>query len=909
MNPACFKPRKRETTIEFPVKTLILGDVDNLRIRAAACWLMVAAFINMAAQPLRASAIDYYTRQTGWVDTMLKTRSALLTAKLSDRDKADGADRVWFRMQEDFPMQWDWILQDGGQDFKRWFGSADGSVQAKELARKAISELGDAGHPLARDLEKFAREPAAAKPGRLLELYAQACELRRQQRLQTVLATAPRVVFTKHRTLRPSFFAYTEGQSDAQDERHFVPGAELCLLEMNGLYGQVRTLVADPTGAIRDPAVSWDGTRVVFAWKKSLNDDDYHLYELDIGANQVRQITSGVGVADYEPAFLPNGDLIFASTRCVQTVDCWWTEVSNLYTCNAEGRYLRRLGFDQVHTVYPQVLDDGRVVYTRWDYNDRGQVFPQPLFQMNPDGTGQTEFYGNNSWFPTTIAHARGIPGTGKVMAILCGHHSSQAGKLAVIDPSLGRQENSGVQLIAPVRETPAERIDSYGQTGALWQYPWPLNERECLVTFAPLGWDRPERRRGDADFGIYWMSADGRRELLAWDKRYPCSQPVPLAGRPSQTPQVNRLDYGKSTGTYHLQDVYAGPGLAGVPRGTIKKLRVVALDFRPAGIGHNSSGGPGGGALISTPIAIGNGAWDVKTVLGEAQVYEDGSALFSVPAQTPVYFQALDEKGRMVQTMRSWSTLQPGEYFGCVGCHDHKNAAPPTEAPLVSLAMKAGPQALEPFYGPARGFSFPKEIQPILDRHCVQCHKDRASLTELALGNSRTLPLKRSSSPRTTGEGSHDEPAFSLLGETTTDPAAKRKWSDAYLILTRSLADKTENEVMAFRGDSEGRIVNWISSQSVPTPLPPYSGGSARSDLLPLLEKGHGGVKLAREELEKIACWIDLVVPYCGDFQEANAWTAEEIKKFERYSEKRLRMQEIEKANLREFLAETQPK
>jgi hypothetical protein len=456
---------------------------------------------------------------------------------------------------------------------------------------------------------------------------------------------------------------------------------------------------------------------------------------LDVASNQVVQVTSGLGFADYEPAYLPNGDLIFASTRCVQTVDCWWTEVSNLYTCDAKGRFLRRLCWDQVHTLYPQVLDDGRVIYTRWDYNDRGQIFPQPLFQMYPDGTGQTEFYGNNSWFPTTIAHARGIPGTQQVLAILCGHHTPQAGKLAVLDPARGRQENSGVQLVAPRRETPAQRIDAYGQDGELWQYPYPLNEEQCLVAYAPLGWDQPPPSRGDAAFGVYWMDFAGRRELLVSDPRLPCTQPVPLAARPRPLVWANRVDYTLGSGTFYMQDIYAGPGLAGVPRGTIKKLRVVALDFRAAGIGNNASGGPGGAALVCTPIAIGNGAWDVKAVLGQAKVYADGSALFTVPAYTPVYFQALDERGCAVQTMRSWSTLQPGEYFGCVGCHEHKNTAPPTENYGFSLAMRAGPQNLEPFYGPPRGFSFPKEIQPILDRHCIRCHKDRAPIQALVAG------------------------------------------------------------------------------------------------------------------------------------------------------------------------------
>jgi hypothetical protein len=344
------------------------------------------------------------------------------------------------------------------------------------------------------------------------------------------------------------------------------------------------------------------------------------------------------------------------------------------------------------------------------------------------------------------------------------------------------------------------------------------------------------------------------------------------------------------------------------VPRGTIKKLRVVALDFRPAGVGHNSSGGPGGGALVSTPIAIGNGAWDVKTVLGEARVYDDGSALFSVPARTPVYFQALDDRGRTVQTMRSWSTLQPGEYFGCVGCHDHKNAAPPGELPALSLATKAGPRLLDPFYGPARGFSFPKEIQPILDRHCVRCHKDREPIMELVRGKTRTPPLKKTIASRMEGDGSRDILAFSLLGETTIDRGAKRKWSDAYLTLTLSHPTQTENGVLAFLGNSDGRLVNWISSQSVPEMLPPLSGGSPRSGLLPLLEKGHFGVKLSREDTEKIACWIDLVVPYCGDFLEANAWTKEEMEKFERYAAKRRQMQETEQANIRDLLRSSRP-
>jgi hypothetical protein len=576
--------------------------------------------------------------------------------------------------------------------------------------------------------------------------------------------------------------------------------------------------------------------------------------------------------------YLPNDDIIFSSTRCIQSVDCWWTEVSNLYTCDKNGRYLRRLGFDQVHTVYPTVMDDGRIIYTRWDYNDRGQVFPQPLFQMNYDGTGQTEFYGNNSWFPTTITHARGIPGTGKVVAILCGHHSPQTGKLAIIDPSRGRQENSGVQLIAPVRETPAVRIDSYGQDGELFQYPYPLNETEFIVTYSPYGWNRPERNRQtwNTDFNIYYMNIDGRRELLVSDPMRPCVQPIPLASRETPPLRPSVVDYNKTTGFYYLKDIYAGPGLKGVPHDSIKKLRVVALDFRAAVIGSNGSGGPAGGAMASTPISVGNGSWDVKIILGEAEVYEDGSAFFVAPARTPLYFQAIDKKGCVAQTMRSWSTLQPGESFSCVGCHESKNSAPVPEG-RATMAMKAGARKLEPFHGPARGFSFPKEIQPILDRKCTGCHN-----------------------------GTAPDSAFSLTSRENYDDKAKRKWSDSYLALTNAKRKGKTYQGGAYMG-ATNEVVNWIGVQSVPEMIPPYMAGAARSGLISMLNKGHNKVKLQGEDIEKLTAWIDLYVPYCGDYTEANAWSEEEVKNYSHFMEKRRQMEELERNNIRDFIKNRQ--
>ncbi len=768
--------------------------------------------------------------------------------------------RQWW---EEFPLQMDWLFQDSPDrtpeaeiDFPRdvgWYFALQTDAVAfhqkfRQLVEKVLEELAlEEAQRFRCRLEHLVQAGAEPSDVRWLEVYEEACFHRRGVRLRQLAGLVSRFVFTKHYTLGGSHYAYTEGLSNAQNERHFIPPSALCLAQWDGSQYQVEILLQSPEGVIRDPDVSYDGRRVLFAWKKSDRQDDYHLYEMDLASRQVRQLTSGLGVADYEGAYLPDGGIIFNSTRCFQAVDCWWTEVSNLYRSDADGQQIRRLTFDQVHTNFPTVTADGRVLYTRWEYNDRGQIYVQPLMQMNPDGTGQREFYGGNSWFPTTILHARSVPGTQKVLAIASGHHTKQTGKLILIDPSRGRQENQGVQLVAPLRPTAALQIDRYGQEGEQFQYPYPITETEFLVTYHPVGW-RWTTRWGPR-FGIYWMDLQGRRELLVWDGQLPCNQPVPV--RPRLVPvRPSEVDWGQKEAICSVQDVYAGPGLAGVPRGTVQRLRVVALEYRAVAIGANRNSGPGGAAMISTPIAIGNGAWDVKVILGEATVEADGSALFRVPARRPIYFQLLDPQGRMVQSMRSWTTFQPGERTGCVGCHEHKNSTPLADRPLP-LAFRRAPEQLKPFFSPPKGFSFPEWIQPILNAKCTECHDGKK--------------------------------ASDLTARAVSDPAAKRRWSQAYLTLTHSRLDPPEH---GWTGNPDHPVVNWISAQSAPPMLAPYSTGSARSRLFALLrgEQNHPLVALSPEEEQKLAAWIDLGVPFCGDYQEANLWSKAEKEKYEQY-------------------------
>lgn len=571
--------------------------------------------------------------------------------------------------------------------------------------------------------------------------YLVGCDL-----LYDMMETSTKYLVTQHKALGGSHYAYTEGlyeestgdaASNVGTESNFRPGSRLVLLQFEAEGDKVKKtekiILTSSEGCIRDVDVSADGTKCIFSWKKS-NSDDFHIYEMELtsGVYNYKQLTFGSGVADIECIYLPDGEILFASTRAVQTVDCWKTPVSNFYKMSADGKNIVRLGYDQVHTTYPTVTEDGRVIYTRWDYNDRTQMWVQGMFQMNPDGTNQTELYGNNSNFPTTLTHTRSVPGSATTyVSIATGHHTYQAGKLCFIDVSDSRDGADSITFPFG-KESKEDNIDGYGQSGAVYQYPYALSENQFLVSYCRKGWSD---QRENTPFGLWLMDAETNEkiELIEGDSNYPSAQAVPVKTREVFV-RPSMVDYAKTTGTYYVADVYQGEAMEGIERGTIKQIRVVALDYRAYAVGATVSSGSGS-ADPYTPIATGRGSWDVKNVLGVATVYKDGSAMFSVPSETPVYFQLLDKDGNMIQTMRSWSTLMPGESYSCVGCHEDNNTAPPASG-TVTMALKVGVETLkgdvwqnEEDYDPYNtdeGFDYLEEVQPIFDNNCISCHNNK---------------------------------------------------------------------------------------------------------------------------------------------------------------------------------------
>jgi len=399
------------------------------------------------------------------------------------------------------------------------------------------------------------------------------------------------------------------------------------------------------------------------------------------------------------------------------------TRVANLFIMDSDADNMRQLCFDQEHNWCPTVMHDGRVLYTRWEYTDTPHTHSRLLFRMNPDGTQQMEFYGSNSYWPNAMFYTRPIPGhASKVVTIVSGHHGvRRMGELVILDPAKGRHEAEGV----------VQRIPGYGKDveplieDRLVDNSWP----KFLHPY-PLG-DSARPDTGGTYFlvacqpsptslwGIYLVDVFDNLVLLREEPGYALFEPIPLRRTPRPPVVPDKVDLSCKDCTVQITDIYRGRGLQDIPRGTVKRLRVFTYTYDYPGMG-----GPQGVVGMEGP-------WDVRRILGTVPVAADGSANFTAPANTPLSLQPLDADGAALQIMRSWLTGMPGEVVSCVGCHESQNAGTPN---LRGTAIRDAPTSIGPWRGPARGYSFQREVQPVLDRYCIGCHGLEKKAADISL-------------------------------------------------------------------------------------------------------------------------------------------------------------------------------
>ena len=479
---------------------------------------------------------------------------------------------------------------------------------------------------------------------------------------------------------------YTDRAILRRDGQRFAfgEGARLCRLNLR--TGRLKVVLDDPRGGIRDPNVHYDGTRVLFSYRRG-GTDTYHLYEINIDGSNLRQLTHGPD-NDIEPIYLPDGGIMFCSSRCHRFVPCWRTQVAVLYRCDGDGRNIRMISNNAEQENTPWVLPDGRVLYMRWEYVDRNQLTFHHLWTINPDGTGVMVYYGNQEPLGrAALLDAKPIPGTKKVVVSFSPGHgrSEHLGYLSVIDPSAGPDASSMLRRLSK----------------RSFRDPYPLSENLFFVA---------------DDKGIYVTDDQGNVETVFAPNPKDCALPVheprPLRSRPREPVRSLQTQKPAPTGRFVLADVYEGRNMEGVRRGEIKKLLVLEQLSKPA----NFSGG-------QEPLSIG-GTFTLERILGTVPVEPDGSAYFEAPAVRSVFFVALDENDLAVKRMQSFVTVQPGETFGCVGCHEQRSQTPHHSGQFQSLqAMGRSPSQIEPFDGIPDVLDFTRDIQPILDAHCVECH------------------------------------------------------------------------------------------------------------------------------------------------------------------------------------------
>ncbi len=532
-------------------------------------------------------------------------------------------------------------------------------------------------------------------------------ELSREIALANPLLHFDSLLFVERKANSPSLGLPMNWQSNSSIARS---GFDDRIVKLNIHTGDVQTIYHPNGKYLGEVDLDFDASRLLF----SMTDDRniWQVWEMPIEGGEPKPLTGEEpDVESYDACYLPDGDIIYSNTGAFVGVPCvnGDSHVSMLYRLYRDSvgnpQKIRQLCFEQEHDWNPVVMNSGRIMYTRWEYTDTPHSNTRLLFSMNPDGTGQMEYLGSNSYWPNSFFFARPIPEhPSKIVAVVGGHHDNpRMGELVIFDPARGRQENQSAVQRIPGFEKSVPMVIRDGLTLSVWPkflHPWPLNEHYFLVSCKPST---------SANWGIYLVDTFDNFTLLYESNENACFEPIPLQLRPQPPLLTDKTDVTKQTATVYIADIYAGGGLQGVPRGTVKALRIGTYNFA-----FQNMGGLYG-------VVGSDGPWDVRRTVGTVPVNADGSAKFTVPANIPLMFQPLDERGAAIQLMRSWSTAMPGEVVQCTGCHEKQNTTAPVAQNTIALSQPA--DEITPWRGPMRGFSFAREVQPILDHYCIACH------------------------------------------------------------------------------------------------------------------------------------------------------------------------------------------
>lgn len=665
-----------------------------------------------------------------------------------------------------------------------------------------------------------------------------------------------KVVFVKRTNLQSNHY-YTDYINGG-----FEPGGNLCVLDLE--TGATREVVSDLKGGVFGRLdLSFDAKTVVFAWKKGA-DDGYRIYECGLDGCGLRQLTFPPadeadlvkkyrvgyhhGTDDMDPCYLSDGGICFISTRCqfgilCDTPDDFTTTV--LYRMDGNGGNMRKLSNSSVSEATPAVMNDGRILYTRWEYVDKGAVSVKCLWAMNPDGSGSSEIYGADIALPPTFTQGRPIPGADNLFVAAGTPHFPQnaVGTIIRIDTSKNIRTREPMTYITPdvdVRGEGGFWFDPAGKWGRrLFKDPYPLSEKLFLVSMNPTG-EATEK----VNWGICSLDETGQTTLLYQDPHYGSFMPIPLQARRRPPVLATRTDpdlAAMNKAACIITDVYRG--MEGIQRGQAKYLRINEQVPRP----WNARRFWGGDDYDQQHAAISKDAsLGLKVQLGIVPIEPDGSAYFLVPADRNIYFQVLDEHFMELQRERTYVNYRPGERRSCTGCHETPSQAPlqQVKAPLAlaRAPSEPGPQPGE--LSGARPLHYPTDVQPVWDKYCVKCHSGSEPKGELDLSGKMTTHFNTSYEslmPGNSKRGRH------LLGPIIGENHPKT--GNVEYLPAKSLGSHT-SVLAAMLSGGKVHLNNPADAQRATT----------------LAEK-HKAIHLSGEELVRITTWIEANGQYYGSY------------------------------------------
>ncbi|HUT36111.1 MAG TPA: hypothetical protein VNE39_21665 [Planctomycetota bacterium] len=577
--------------------------------------------------------------------------------------------------------------------------------------------------------------------------------------------------------------------------------------------GSLKQLLDSSQGQILGCDLSYDAEAILFSWRKK-GSPYYQLYTIGVDGSGLTQLTQG-DYYNYDGAWLPDGRIVFLSTRISQAAYCFFTPVGILYTMNADGSDQRRISANYLNDFTPAVTNDGRIIYGRWEYVDRPAIPIQSLWTINPDGTMLQGFFGNRVLDPASFIEPQAIPGSTAILCTLTGHNGSCRGAIGIVHPANGDNSQGSIRNVTPEIRLRGVAVSSNGPRGP-YQTPYPVDGTHFLVSH---------------DGTILLRDYEGKEQAVVLKPtKLGFYNPRPLRSR-ARPPVRSPYAAPESTeqwATVFVQDIYNGLA-PHVERGEVKQIAVVQ-ELRRTLI---SSAGIHRPAFDFQRVLISCGATYVpKKVWGFADVAPDGSACFKVPAQLPLYFIALDAQGRAVQRMRSHTALMPGEVQGCIGCHEQRHE-PPQRDRLLPVLARPPQDLVSPEWG-ARGFDYASIVQPVLDKHCIKCHN----------------PVGGTSASRVPPKG------IDLTGDRTD------YFNMSYECLARKDQGRTGSPYVNWTPSYNGHEWNILE-------ITPKKWGSHASKLAEIVLASHPDadgkprVQLDEPSRRRIFMWIDLNVPY----------------------------------------------